>query len=131
MARSVPDPSVHVFLGGTPSDLVTIEAMLATMPLCTYGQVVIESDAALPQIELPRRVQLRRVAVTSSAVTGDVISGESVARAADAWLEEWMPDEAADKPCRFYAWIGCDDSDAAREAGLRVEHSLRAGLSGN
>jgi NADPH-dependent ferric siderophore reductase len=130
VTRTVPDPSVHAFFAGAPADLVAIEAMLAVMPLCTYGQVVIESDDELPVLELPRRVQLRRVAVVRS-VTGDSVTGEAVARAADAWLEEWMPDEQLSaKPSRFAAWVGCEGSEAAAEAGARIEHSLRARHTG-
>jgi hypothetical protein len=130
VARTVPDPSVHVFLGGVPDDLVTIQAMLATMPMCTYGQVVIESTDELPLLDLPRRVQVRRVPPVSDAF-GDITVGEGVARAADAWLDEWMPEDAAEKPCSFHAWIGCEGSPAARAAAARVDHSLRAGLSGS
>lgn len=105
--------------------------MLATMPLCTYGQLVIETDEELPVLELPRRVQLRRVPVSTSPLSGEALPGEAVARAADAWLGEWMPEEPSATARHFYAWIGCEGSDAAREAAHRVEHLLRAGLTGN
>lgn len=120
---------MHVFFAGSVDDLVTIEAMLATMPLCTYGQVVIESDETLPVLELPRRVQLRRVPLAVSSFTGEPLPGEAIARAADAWLDEWIPEEPSAKPCAFYAWLGCEGSSPARDAAHRVEHSLRAGLS--
>jgi len=113
-----------------PSDLVSIEAMLATMPICSYGQVVIESDDELPVLELPRRVQLRRVP-SSRGFVGETLPGEAIAAAADAWLAEWMPDESAGSARHFFGWIGCEGSDVARDAARRVDHMLRAGLSGN
>ena len=130
MARTIPDPSVHVFFAGVPSDLVTIEAMLATMPICAYGQIVIETDGDLPELQLPRRVQLRRVGPATD-IFGELRAGESLASAADAWLTEWMPDEASSSHSNFFAWIGCAGSRAAREAEFRLDHSLRAGLAGN
>ncbi|PVZ93446.1 hypothetical protein DDQ50_15895 [Amnibacterium flavum] len=108
---------------------MTIEAMLATMPLCTYGQVVIESDDEIAPLNLPRRVQVRRVGVRRS-ITGDAITGEAVARAADAWLGEWMPGEHETRSSLF-AWIGCEGSIAAADAADRLDHSLRAGLAGS
>lgn len=127
VTRTVPDPRVNVFLAGVPADLAEIEAMVAILPICSYGQIVIESDQDLPALSLPRRMQIRRVPVAVDPLTGEPAAGESLSRAVDGWIAEWMPSSASGSS--FYAWVGREGGPIACDAAHRIEHTLRAALS--
>lgn len=127
VTRTVPDPRVNVFLAGVPADLAEIEAMVAILPICSYGQIVIESDEELPALSLPRRMQIRRVPVAVDPLTGEPAAGESLSRAVDGWIAEWMPSSASGSS--FYAWVGREGGPIACDAAHRIEHTLRAALS--
>jgi hypothetical protein len=118
---------VNVFLAGVPADLAEIEAMVAILPICSYGQIVVESDEVLPVLSLPRRMQIRRVPVAVDPLTGEPAAGESLSRAVDGWIAEWMPSSSSGSS--FYAWVGCEGGPIAREAAQRIEHTLHAALS--
>lgn len=127
VTRTVPDPRVNVFLAGVPADLAEIEAMVAILPICSYGQIVVESDEELPALSLPRRMQIRRVPVAVDPLTGEPAVGESLSRAVDGWIAEWMPSSASGSS--FYAWVGREGGPVACDAAQRIEHTLHAALS--
>ncbi len=127
VTRTVPDPRVNVFLAGVPADLAEIEAMVAILPICSYGQIVVESDEELPALSLPRRMQIRRVPVAVDPLTGEPAAGENLSRAVDGWIAEWMPSSASGSS--FYAWVGREGGPIACDAAHRIEHTLRAALS--
>jgi len=102
--RSVPDPSLHVFIAGDASDLDAIQLLLSGLPKGAYGQVLVEADENEWDgvLEAPRRVQILRLPHDPFGLVGD-----SVVSACRAWMAEWMPDDVERSSRVFVTWLGC------------------------
>ena len=67
------------------------------------------------------------LSVAVDPLTGEPAAGESLSRAVDGWIAEWMPSSASGSS--FYAWVGREGGPIACDAAHRIEHTLRAALS--
>lgn len=104
MTRTVPDPSLHVFIAGDATDIDAIQLLLSGLPTNAYGQVLIEADADEWDgvLDAPRRVQVLRLPHDPFGIVGD-----TVVSACRAWIAEWMPDDAERSSRVFVTWLGC------------------------
>lgn len=104
---------------GLASSLPEIQAWASELPADAYGQVLIESREALPEVATPAGVTVHRVPLGLEA-------GESLARAVTAWFDEWVWVEAStDRSVNLWA---CDEPvPAMRECWSRVERKLSRG----
>lgn len=131
------DPAVcdqrsrYVLVAGDIGDIDEIRQVLSDLPRDAYGRVIIEIAAPLQVVPLdaPPRVAvtwLRRDERSSlSKVRAAAERGETLVRAVDAWLDEWM--RASDDPSSEYVlWIGSHASDAVNEFCVSLAHELRA-----
>ncbi len=95
-----PDSGDVVLLAARADDLELVETVLQTLPPRSRGQVFLESRAGAA----PRELRAPgRVCVTWL----DADRGQSSVRAAEAWLAEMLPTDAA-RTHRVYAWFTGD-----------------------
>ena len=115
----------HFLLVGDSHDLPAIRAMAERLPTNAYGQLYLEvaSPVQVERWELPPGMGvtwLRRDRHPGISPRGDL-----AARAAAAWLAEWMPADAPEPPRPFILWVGCGASRAMdrlhRELHARLE----------
>lgn len=91
---------VQQLITADESSLAELEALLATLPICSTGRVFIEiPDASwVSDIRVPARMTLTwldRSARTGAPGTGRACpTGRALARAVTAWADEMMCDEA-------------------------------------
>lgn len=105
-----------VVAAGTAKDLPAIEGWLAELPANAYGQVLIESDSSLGAVAAPAGVTVHRICL-------GIEPGEGLARAVNAWLDEWVWVEAdIDRSVRVWA---CDEPvPAMRECWGRFDRKI-------
>ncbi|MFA5608063.1 MAG: SIP domain-containing protein [Leucobacter sp.] len=104
---------------GTPADLPAIRGWLAQLPEHVHGQVIVESDEHIDDVPCPAGVSINRVAV-------GLFPGETLARAVDAWLEEWLWAEA-DCERNFSLWVGEDPEPPMGECWDRLDRRIARG----
>lgn len=95
---------------GDSRDTHTIQAALRRLPADAYGQVILEVATSLQvrRLDVPDGVSITwlcrdlRQGVSGPAPARGVLA----ARAARAWISEWMPEEEA-RDVPLLLWIGC------------------------
>jgi NADPH-dependent ferric siderophore reductase len=105
-----PGGAERILIAAGADQLDEVEELLATLPLCTRGQVFIEAERDL---EITRLIAPGRVSVhwLSRERRLGTAKGEMLDRAVEAWLGEMLA--GTDKDPSIYAWI-------AREGAARL-----------
>jgi len=117
----------HFLFVGDSHDIPAVRAMAERLPTNAYGQIYLEVTSPL-QVQrwpLPPGVTvtwLRRDRHPRIAPRGDL-----AARAAEGWIAEWMPGDAAEPERPFILWVGCGTNRTMD----RLHRELHARLEGD
>lgn len=105
-----PGSAERILIAAGAEQLDQVEELLASLPLCTRGQVFIEAERDL---EITRIIAPGRVSVhwLSRERRHGVAKGEMLDRAVEAWLGEMLTGSGTEPS--IYAWI-------AREGAARL-----------
>src|SRR5690606_21907763 len=101
----------HFLLVGDSTDLSTLQTTVSRLPVNAYGQIFIEVASAqqIRQWDLPDRMSLSWLCRDSASSSLGAVAprGELVARAVDAWVAEWIPEQHNERQTPYIMWIGC------------------------
>ncbi|RLV49106.1 hypothetical protein D9V37_11075 [Nocardioides mangrovicus] len=102
------EPLDHLLVVVEHEELDAVRALLALVPETTYGQVFVETgpDQTLPTLARPGRVTVHQIVRSA-----EDRRGTPALLASQAWISEWMP----------------DDADPARELAIYVGACMQAG----
>ncbi|MBN9178214.1 MAG: SIP domain-containing protein [Microbacterium sp.] len=102
-SRGVP---AHFLIAGDAGDLPFLDRLLSRLPSDAYGQVFIEVATAFQITELPAPVGMTVTWLVNNSATRAEPRGELAARAAVAWVAEWMPETQDAHEAPYVMWIG-------------------------
>ncbi len=102
-SRGVP---AHFLIAGDAGDLPLLERLLSRLPADAYGQVFVEVTTAFQITELPAPVGMTVTWLVDKPATQAEPRGELAARAAVAWVAEWMPESRDAHEAPYVMWIG-------------------------
>ncbi|AYF98717.1 SIP domain-containing protein [Protaetiibacter intestinalis] len=118
----------HFLLVGDSRDIPAISGMLTRLPVGSFGQVYLEVASAIQMRRLPApdRVSVTWLCRDRQASASGAIAprGELAARAAAAWVSEWMPEDSDTRPHPYIMWIGCSTSAPVSELYRRLADRL-------
>ena len=101
----------HFLLVGDSRDIPAIGGMLGRLPVGSIGQVYLEVTSAIQIRELPAPEGVAVSWLCRDRLAGAIPArGELAARAVEAWVSEWMPEQQDMRPHPFIMWIGCATS---------------------
>ena len=110
-------PLEHILVAGSLPDLPAIKALLVLLPETVYGQVILETPADAPAVELAAPP---RLTVTQLVCTGEIAAGELLAGATQSWLAEWMPNDL-DPDRTVTLWVGSSARGRVQPTGAKLE----------
>jgi len=99
---------------GDGHDLPVIDGMLQRLPVDAYGQVIIEvaSEIQIRALRAPVGIGVTWLCRDRPRGFDEPIvpRGELAARALNAWIAEWMPEQPTGAVEPFVMWIGATTS---------------------
>lgn len=108
-----------VLAAGDLGDVDALRAWLVTLPVKSYGRVFIEIESAAQVAELPTPPGVGITWIERETAP----AGEALARAVDAWLDEWLRGDPLSG--RHVAlWLGAQASPVMRSFRDHVENEL-------
>lgn len=124
------DSAPHILAVGDSADLPTIADLLLRLPAGAYGQVYLEVAAPVQTRALaaPRRVAVTWLCRDQPLGMPRPMArrGELAARAIEAWVAEWMPEEFIDEDDPIMMWIGCRANPLVSRVYTELSERLRA-----
>lgn len=125
---STPSPSAsvpaHFLLAGDGSDVPMLERLLSRLPSDAYGQTFIEVATAFQITDLPAPPGMTVTWLVNNSATRAQPRGERAARAAVAWVSEWLPEEQDAHAEPYVMWIGCGTSAIMNELADQLGERL-------
>lgn len=96
----------HFLLAGDGGDLAMIGTLLDRLPVDAYGQAFVEVASAFQISDLPAPAGMTVTWLVNNSPTRAQPRGELAARAAVAWVSEWLPEEQDAHTAPYVMWIG-------------------------
>lgn len=122
-----------ILAAGDTSDIQGLREWIAMLPADTYGQIFIEAAdiEEIDHLDAPAGVGVTWVVrdrphhMPQAAGDCTIRSGQALARAVDAWLDEWLRAESC-SPRNFVLWVGAQSNPIMCDFWARIEDEFAA-----